>query len=60
MRYFSNHNLNLFYILLHTASGGKEASKAPKADTTTVAGLDYTDIPHTQIRKVMFSEITFP
>ncbi|KAH6773400.1 Dihydrolipoamide acetyltransferase [Perilla frutescens var. hirtella] len=35
----------------------KEASHGPKVDTTTVAGLDYTDIPHSQIRKVTASRL---
>ncbi|GFQ04746.1 dihydrolipoyllysine-residue acetyltransferase component 2 of pyruvate dehydrogenase complex mitochondrial [Phtheirospermum japonicum] len=38
----------------YLASRGKEA---PKADTTTSAALDYTDIPHTQIRKVTASRL---
>ncbi|XP_057771259.1 dihydrolipoyllysine-residue acetyltransferase component 3 of pyruvate dehydrogenase complex, mitochondrial-like isoform X2 [Salvia miltiorrhiza] len=36
----------------YLASSGKEASQAPKAATATASGLDYTDIPHSQIRKV--------
>ncbi|KAG8380114.1 hypothetical protein BUALT_Bualt07G0160000 [Buddleja alternifolia] len=36
----------------YLASRGKEVSQAPSADTTTSAALDYTNIPHTQIRKV--------
>ncbi|KAL0415078.1 UNVERIFIED_CONTAM: pyruvate dehydrogenase complex, mitochondrial [Sesamum latifolium] len=36
----------------YLASRGKEVSQAPKADTTISAALDYTDIPHSQIRKV--------
>ncbi|XP_011072551.1 dihydrolipoyllysine-residue acetyltransferase component 2 of pyruvate dehydrogenase complex, mitochondrial isoform X1 [Sesamum indicum] len=36
----------------YLASRGKEVPQAPKADTTISAALDYTDIPHTQIRKV--------
>ncbi|KAL0354524.1 UNVERIFIED_CONTAM: pyruvate dehydrogenase complex, mitochondrial [Sesamum radiatum] len=36
----------------YLASRGKEVSQAPKADTTVSAALDYTDIPHSQIRKV--------
>ncbi|GFZ04276.1 dihydrolipoamide acetyltransferase, long form protein [Actinidia rufa] len=36
----------------YLASRGKEVSKgAPKVDTGAAASLDYTDIPHTQIRK---------
>ncbi|KAL3824471.1 hypothetical protein ACJIZ3_020500 [Penstemon smallii] len=41
----------------HLASRGKEVSQAPKVDTTTSAGLDYTDIPHSQIRKVTASRL---
>lgn len=41
----------------YLASRGKEVSQAPKVDTTTVAGLDYTDIPHSQIRKVTASRL---
>ncbi|XP_042048189.1 dihydrolipoyllysine-residue acetyltransferase component 3 of pyruvate dehydrogenase complex, mitochondrial-like [Salvia splendens] len=37
---------------LASPSSGKEVSQAPKAATATAAGLDYTDIPHSQIRKV--------
>ncbi|XP_042024562.1 dihydrolipoyllysine-residue acetyltransferase component 2 of pyruvate dehydrogenase complex, mitochondrial-like [Salvia splendens] len=36
----------------YLASSGKEVSQAPKAATASVASLDYTDIPHSQIRKV--------
>ncbi|KAK6153580.1 hypothetical protein DH2020_013219 [Rehmannia glutinosa] len=36
----------------HLASRGKEVSPPPKVDTTISAALDFTDIPHTQIRKV--------
>ncbi|KAL1530995.1 dihydrolipoyllysine-residue acetyltransferase [Salvia divinorum] len=39
----------------YLASSGKEVSqapKSPKATTAPVTGLDYTDIPHSQIRKV--------
>ncbi|PSS07334.1 Dihydrolipoyllysine-residue acetyltransferase component 2 of pyruvate dehydrogenase [Actinidia chinensis var. chinensis] len=40
------------------ASRGKEVSKgAPKVDTGAAASLDYTDIPHTQIRKVTASRL---
>lgn len=36
------------------ASRGKEVSAtAPKAKDTTAAALDYVDIPHSQIRKVI-------
>ncbi|XP_022846956.1 dihydrolipoyllysine-residue acetyltransferase component 3 of pyruvate dehydrogenase complex, mitochondrial-like [Olea europaea var. sylvestris] len=38
-------------------SRGKEVSQAPKAAATAAAGLDYTDIPHTQIRKVTASRL---
>ncbi|KAK4479552.1 hypothetical protein RD792_015069 [Penstemon davidsonii] len=41
----------------YLASRGKEVSQAPKVDTTTSAGLDYTDIPHSQIRKVTASRL---
>ncbi|KAK6125053.1 hypothetical protein DH2020_041231 [Rehmannia glutinosa] len=41
----------------YLASRGKEASQAPKVDTTTSAGLDYSDIPHSQIRKVTASRL---
>lgn len=41
----------------YLASSGKEVSQAPKVDATTVAGLDYTDIPHSQIRKVTASRL---
>ncbi|KAL8466244.1 hypothetical protein ACS0TY_035378 [Phlomoides rotata] len=41
----------------YLASRGKEVSKAPKADTVTYDHLDYTDIPHTQIRKVTASRL---
>ncbi|KAG6425843.1 hypothetical protein SASPL_110048 [Salvia splendens] len=37
---------------LASPSSSKEVSQAPKAATATVAGLDYTDIPHSQVRKV--------
>ncbi|CAI9782602.1 unnamed protein product [Fraxinus pennsylvanica] len=33
-------------------SRGKEPLQAPNAAATDAAGLDYTDIPHSQIRKV--------
>ncbi|KAL3632020.1 hypothetical protein CASFOL_025004 [Castilleja foliolosa] len=38
----------------YLASRGKEA---PKAETTTYTAADYTDIPHTQIRKVTASRL---
>ncbi|KAL2554918.1 Dihydrolipoyllysine-residue acetyltransferase component 3 of pyruvate dehydrogenase complex [Forsythia ovata] len=39
-------------------SRGKEVSQAPKAAATAAAAaLDYTDIPHTQIRKVTASRL---
>ncbi|GFZ04284.1 dihydrolipoamide acetyltransferase, long form protein [Actinidia rufa] len=42
----------------YLASRGKEVSKgAPKVDTGAAASLDYTDIPHTQIRKVTASRL---
>ncbi|KAI3455590.1 hypothetical protein Pfo_012253 [Paulownia fortunei] len=41
----------------YLASRGKEVSQAPKVDSTTSAALDYTDIPHSQIRKVTASRL---
>ncbi|XP_065866753.1 dihydrolipoyllysine-residue acetyltransferase component 2 of pyruvate dehydrogenase complex, mitochondrial-like [Euphorbia lathyris] len=41
----------------YLASRGKEASATPKAKDTTVTGLDYVDIPHSQIRKVTASRL---
>ncbi|CAI9780010.1 unnamed protein product [Fraxinus pennsylvanica] len=38
-------------------SHGKEVLQAPKAAATAAAGLDYTDIPHAQIRKVTASRL---
>lgn len=36
------------------ASGKKDIPAAPsKSDTATVSAINYTDIPHTQIRKVI-------
>lgn len=44
--------LTIFY-LQNVASRGKEMPVgAPKTKVGTAPGLDYTDIPHTQIRKV--------
>lgn len=40
----------------YLALRGKEVSEAPKAGTAT-SGLDYTDIPHSQIRKVTASRL---
>ncbi|KAL6496942.1 hypothetical protein OROGR_028871 [Orobanche gracilis] len=41
----------------YLASRGKEVSQATKVDTATSAALDYTDLPHTQIRKVTASRL---
>ncbi|KAF5452978.1 hypothetical protein F2P56_027927 [Juglans regia] len=44
----------------YLASHGKEAlATAPKARTATPAALDYTDIPHSQIRKITASRLLF-
>lgn len=44
--------LTIFYVQ-NVASRGKEMPVgAPKAKVGTAPDLDYTDIPHTQIRKV--------
>ncbi|CAA3011605.1 dihydrolipoyllysine-residue acetyltransferase component 2 of pyruvate dehydrogenase complex [Olea europaea subsp. europaea] len=41
----------------YLASRGKEVPPAPKTAATATATLDYTDIPHTQIRKVTASRL---
>ncbi|KAL7140340.1 hypothetical protein ABFS83_09G114300 [Erythranthe nasuta] len=41
----------------YLASHSKEVLKAPKVDSTTSSPLDYTDIPHSQIRKVTASRL---
>ncbi|KAL7114041.1 hypothetical protein ACP275_04G096000 [Erythranthe tilingii] len=41
----------------YLASGVKEVSLPQKVDTTTSSAIDYTDIPHTQIRKVTASRL---
>ncbi|WCJ39477.1 Dihydrolipoyllysine-residue acetyltransferase component 2 of pyruvate dehydrogenase complex mitochondrial [Euphorbia peplus] len=41
----------------YLASRGKESSATSKAKETTVSGLDYVDIPHSQIRKVTASRL---
>ncbi|KAI3789813.1 hypothetical protein L2E82_02617 [Cichorium intybus] len=42
----------------YLASGKKDVPAAPsKADKTTVSAINYTDIPHTQIRKVTASRL---
>ncbi|KAJ4917964.1 Dihydrolipoyllysine-residue acetyltransferase component 3 of pyruvate dehydrogenase complex [Raphanus sativus] len=44
----------------YLASGGKEATaKQSKATDSKVPALDYVDIPHSQIRKVTASRLTF-
>ncbi|KZV58805.1 dihydrolipoamide acetyltransferase component of pyruvate dehydrogenase [Dorcoceras hygrometricum] len=41
----------------YLASHGKEDSQAHKVDKTTSGALNYTDIPHTQIRKITASRL---
>ncbi|XP_050379393.1 dihydrolipoyllysine-residue acetyltransferase component 2 of pyruvate dehydrogenase complex, mitochondrial-like [Argentina anserina] len=44
----------------YLASGGKQVSgAAPKAKGAAAPALDYTDMPHTQIRKVTASRLLF-
>ncbi|KAK9923680.1 hypothetical protein M0R45_032087 [Rubus argutus] len=44
----------------YLASGGKQVSEAaPKAKGAAAPALDYTDIPHSQIRKVTASRLLF-
>lgn len=45
-------DLETHFTFCTVDSRGKEVSQAPKAAATAAAGLDYTDIPHSQIRKV--------
>ncbi|KAJ7960680.1 Acetyltransferase component of pyruvate dehydrogenase complex [Quillaja saponaria] len=41
----------------YLASGAKEVFAAPKAQVATDSALDYTDVPHSQIRKVTASRL---
>ncbi|KAG7036425.1 Dihydrolipoyllysine-residue acetyltransferase component 3 of pyruvate dehydrogenase complex [Cucurbita argyrosperma subsp. argyrosperma] len=43
----------------YLASRGKESTTAPKAKDAAGAPLDYSDVPHTQIRKVTASRLLF-
>ncbi|XP_022998168.1 dihydrolipoyllysine-residue acetyltransferase component 2 of pyruvate dehydrogenase complex, mitochondrial-like isoform X1 [Cucurbita maxima] len=43
----------------YLASRGKESTTAPKAKDGAGAPLDYSDVPHTQIRKVTASRLLF-
>ena len=54
--YYVYRILNIYWFSSPgVASQGKEVSKAgPKVDTGAAASLDYADIPHTQIRKVLY------
>ncbi|XP_022980586.1 dihydrolipoyllysine-residue acetyltransferase component 2 of pyruvate dehydrogenase complex, mitochondrial-like isoform X1 [Cucurbita maxima] len=43
----------------YMASRGKESTTAPKAKDAAGAPLDYSDLPHTQIRKITASRLLF-
>lgn len=43
----------------YLASRGKESTTAPRAKEAVGAQLDYSDIPHTQIRKITASRLLF-
>ncbi|KAG8388406.1 hypothetical protein BUALT_Bualt02G0122600 [Buddleja alternifolia] len=54
---FLNNLIKLFNVLCVAASRGKEVSRPAKADTSISAAIDYSDISHTQIRKVTASRL---